>query len=391
MQLFISWLILRILTSFFAAVFSTYRPLSALEQATLLWPPSQPVQTWLERVLVAPWLRWDAEWYLRIVTHGYNSQDGTAAFHPLYPWLATILYRSGVDPLVSLWIIASIASLILFYVYHKLACLDLNDSDAYFSTMLLFFTPVALTLFAPYTEPLFLIWGILCLFWARKGSWWLAGLAGGLAVLTRQQGLFLIVPLAWELWQAANYNLRRALRQWRDWLSLILIPFSMALWLAYRVLVLNDSNIDLSSINAAIYSILISPSASKVASIQGFIAPWRAMWLAAEKLILSPDPDIWADMLLGICFLVLIVISWKNMRVSYKLYTLVITLVSFSCYTGPVHPYMGLPRHLLLAFPVFISAAPSIRNPKLRIMLLATSLAGFVYLLLLYVLKAWVP
>ena len=45
------------------------------------------------------------------------------------------------------------------------------------------------------------------------------------------------------------------------------------------------------------------------------------------------------------------------MTISYRIYSLTMTWLAFSYYTGPYYPYMGLPRHLLLAFPVFIGLA----------------------------------
>lgn len=50
------------------------------------------------------------------------------------------------------------------------------------------------------------------------------------------------------------------------------------------------------------------------------------------------------------------VFAWRYMRNSYRAYSLIIIRVAFGYHTGMLvsTPYMGLPRHLLLAFPVFI-------------------------------------
>lgn len=79
------------------------------------------------------------------------------------------------------------------------------------------------------------------------------------------------------------------------------------------------------------------------------------------------------------------------MRMSYRIYSVLITLVSFSYYTGPTHPYMGLLRHLYLAFPVFIGAAPILNRPWKRALTLGLSFIGSMYLVMVYVLEAWVP
>jgi hypothetical protein len=51
---------------------------------------------------------------------------------------------------------------------------------------------------------------------------------------------------------------------------------------------------------------------------------------------------------------------------------------------------MGLPRHLLLAFPVFIGAAPVFAVGKRR-HLAALFFPALIFLVVAYVLEAWVP
>src|SRR5512147_41972 len=81
------WLGLRVLMSLWAALVSPLRPLTDLEDKIALWPPVAPLGAWLERVLLAPWQRWDVDTYLWIVERGYRADDGSAQFHPLLPWL----------------------------------------------------------------------------------------------------------------------------------------------------------------------------------------------------------------------------------------------------------------------------------------------------------------
>jgi hypothetical protein len=81
--------------------------------------------------------------------------------------------------------------------------------------------------------------------------------------------------------------------------------------------------------------------------------------------------------------LVLLGLAW--------LYALAIVLVSFGYYTGPLYPYMGLPRHLLLAFPVFIGLGPVFRQRLLRLCMVTFGLLGMLFLLLQYVIEGWVP
>ena len=95
--------------------------------------------------------------------------------------------------------------------------------------------------------------------------------------------------------------------------------------------------------------------------------------------------------MLALAFLVAVVVSWRYIRTSYRIYTATILLLSFSYYTGPVHPYMGLPRHLLLAFPVFIGLAPWIREQRMQTPVMVLGGLGWFFMLMLYVLETWVP
>jgi hypothetical protein len=246
-------------------------------------------------------------------------------------------------------------------------------------------------LFAPYSEALFLTWAVLCLLWARQHKWWLAGIAGALATLTRQQGIFLTIPLALELWEASGYSARQSIKNWRNYLALIITPLGMLVWLFYRAVALSDLSVSFHNINSLVYSLLISPSASKVVTVQQFTWPWRVLGIAFKKLFTAPDIDIIVDILLALWLMAMLGLAWRSMRTSYRLYCLTIAWISFSYYTGPVHPYMGLPRHLLLAVPIFLGQASRITRPWARLCATMFGLAGMMMLLFLYVLEAWVP
>jgi len=391
MHIFILWILLRILTSILAAFVSEVKPGSPIETSVEILPASAPTAQWVDRTFLSPWLRWDAEWYQQIVTHGYSAMDGTAQFHPLYPWLATPLARAGLSPLLALMVITALAGLALFYSFLKLAQMDLVAKDAFFALLLFAFSPPAFVLFAPYPEALFLLFAVLCLFFARRGAWWLACTMGGLATLTRQQGIFLLIPVVWELWEQKKHQSNHLLKQWRDWLALFLIPAGYGIWIIYRAFFLSDWQINFSSAQDFIYSFFISPSATQVVQSQEFIWPWQALYFSLSKLVARPDIDLWVNISAGLAFLLLLGFAWKQMRTSYRLFALVITWISFSYYTGEIHPYMGLPRHLYLAFPVFIGLAGRIRKPWLRLLSVGISAITIAFFVVIYVTNTWVP
>jgi hypothetical protein len=391
MQVLLLWIILRFVTSAIAGLVSEIKPIVPIEGIIHFLPPTLPISQWFERSFLSPWMRWDALWYQRIVVQGYGPSDGTAQFHHLFLWLATPLAKIGFSASLSLLLISSISGVMLFGVIRKLMLLDIIKADARFGLLLFACAPMSFILFAPYPEALFLLFAVLCLYWCRKKQWWWAGLAGGLATLTRQQGIFLSFPMAWELWEDSGRLLNKSLKRWKTWIAIGLIPLGMILWLGYRGIVLGDLKPDFSNIQAFIYSFLISPSASQVVYTQQFLWPWQAFYLSIQKIFTQPDIDIWDNIILGILFLLVLAVTWKKMRISYRIYSLVIALVSFSYYTGSIHPYMGLPRHLFLAFPIFIPLTPIIKKSWIRLLAISISLLGMLFLLTLYTLNSLVP
>lgn len=347
------------------------------EKAIQLWPPTHPYEAWAERTVVAPWQRWDAHYYVDIVARGYRSDDGTAQFHPLFPLLAKPFFWS---PSLGLLIVSSLASLLFMLVFYRLAEMDIPNAETATRLMLAF--PVSFILFAPYTESLWLLFAALTFWWARKNRWWAAGACGGLAVLARQQGIFLIVPLAYELWKQRD-------RRWQAWIALCLIPLALISWVAYRSLFLSDVHPDFSSFNSLLYTTILAPSANKVVEIQAMLPPWESLWRAIATTAQSPTRGNVLNLVLGSVMVILAVLAWPRISVSYRILTVILFLVAFSYYTGPETPYMGLPRHLLLAFPIFIGSAPVLERFKGPIA--AIFMFSMLFLTLCYAFQAWVP
>ena len=385
------WGILRVITSVWVALVSSLVPLTTLESTIPLWPPTSPWMEWVTRVIVSPWLRWDALWYARIVSQGYQSGNGTTAFHPLYPWLATPLSWIGFNSGFSLLVVSSVCTLLLLYFLKRLGEHDLSREDSQNGALLFIFFPLSCILFAPYTESLFLLCSVVCIYYARRRIWWIAGFMGALASLTRQQGVFLVIPMVWELWEENKHLLRSIMTQWRKLIYIALCPGGLLFWMFYRWLTLKDLKPDLTNVNSLIFSLLISSSQREIVPAAKFVWPWQAMGNALVKAWQKPDVDILTNLGFGIFFLLLCIIAWRKMCISYQLYTFVIVLVSLSDQTGINHPYMGLPRHLFLAFPVFIGLSAKVKRPWQRLLWSGMGIMGILFLLFQYSLESWVP
>lgn len=372
------WLVLRIVSFVVAAL------------ALLYESSGRPRRSLREHILL-PWFSYDTEYYLQIVRSGYQAADITAGFHPLYPWIAKLVNLLIHDPLASLLIVTSCAGLLLTGAFYQLAKQDHSADAAWTATSLLLCWPVTIAIFAPYTEALYLLLTTACLLAAGLKRYWLAGLIGGLAALTRQQGIFLVLPLAWEIWEGSNRNWRLLVKQWPNWFATLLVPAGYAFWIAYRAIAINDFNPNFSSPQQFIYSVMVSPKHYQVFAEQQFLPPWMAIWKAVR--ILWQGGMHWSaygDAFLGIVFIAMFAVAWRHLRTSHRIYCLAIVLIALSLHTGAsVNPYTSLPRHLLAASPVFIGLAAAYRFQRLGFVLLVLALCQAL-LLCCFVWQTWV-
>ncbi len=385
----ILWVILRLLISLFALIFSSLKPMTMLEKSLPAWPILL-TNNWFSRVFLDPLIRWDVQWYIRIVSQGYQPADGTAQFHPAFPLLASLFASLGLNPALSLMLVSSGACMLFFYQFRQLALTELSIEETQQSLILMAFWPMSFILFVPYTEALFAVFSASCLLFCHKRYWLWAGLAGAGAVLTRQQGILLLLPLAWGLWKASDQNIRFAWKNRWQWFFLSFIPLAYLAWIGYRGLILNDFHWNLTHPEDIITKLLVSPSAVEVVEYK-ILWPWQTLDFAFRKLITAPDVDIWTNLLFGCAFLLVSILSWKFLKPIYRGYVAAILLISMTFYTGPVHPLMGFVRHMWLAFPVFIGLVKVIDRPWKRLIYSSIGFIAMIFLLCLYSFEAWVP
>lgn len=187
----------------------------------------EPWYTGAPALVDASW-RWDSGWYGTIMRQGYDNGHGVA-FFPLYP----LLVRGLLVVVPDAWVyvlgvlvnhILFAAGLVLVWLYA--ASLG-GRAIARRAIIWLSLFPTSYFFSAAYSEPLFLLLGAGTLLLSQRGRFAAAGLAGGLATLTRPTGIILAIPCLVDLIRRRDIGWRRRL------LPFLLIPMGSVSYLAY--------------------------------------------------------------------------------------------------------------------------------------------------------------
>jgi len=309
---------------------------------------------WAYRLL-GVWERFDTLWYLEISRHGYARPD-SVVFFPLFPLLIRIL-SFVMSPLAAALVISTVAAFFMFWGLQKLLLLDLPGETV--NRCLLFFAlwPSAFILFAGYPESLLIALMIWSVWFARGGRWWLAGLLGLLAGLTKAAGFCIVVPLvvlAFKEWR------------WRTWPSLLPI------------------------LAAPMMTLIIMLSGYSLAS-DAYPKHWRTeiafplltLWESLRATFTNFD----AVLLLNLAALTAVFVPAfvRRIRIEYTLFNLAALLMFLTKKTDPL--LQSSVRYVLAAFPAFASLALFLRHPFL--VALGFLVMSFLQLALLWSFFEW--
>jgi len=185
-----------------------------------------------------PWLKiwnqWDAIHFLRLAEFGYSAADKFKAwFYPFYPWCVRAFSYIGGDFLTASFVVSGIALLFVVVILRRVATVEWNATIARRTVYFFLIFPTAFYLHIGYTESLFLVLAVASIFAARKERWWLAGVLGAFAWMTRANGIILLPTLAVEA--AHQWT---TIRRWRwRWLWIAVVPagFAVYLFLNWRI------------------------------------------------------------------------------------------------------------------------------------------------------------
>jgi hypothetical protein len=153
------------------------------------------------------WYRWDSVHYSYLAMHGYTDWWRTV-FFPLFPLLERYVALVVGDPFIAGLVISNVAGLGMLIALYRLVEEDFDSERAYRTALYLSVFPTAFFFAAAYTEALFLLLALLSFYCMRRGNWWLAGVFGFFATLTRSTGLLLLFPFCYEYLRQHQFKLK---------------------------------------------------------------------------------------------------------------------------------------------------------------------------------------
>jgi hypothetical protein len=334
------------------------------------------------------WNRWDAPHYLDIAVHGYMAYDPGITptyskfgdldlyivFYPVYPWLVGAVNWIVDQPVVSSFLVTGVASLFVAPLLYRLVRLEEGPAVAMRAGWFLLIFPTAYFLHIGYTEAVFLALTLGSFLAARTGRWWLAGALGGLAALTRVNGLVLIPALVAE---AATQWFERPPEERKlrlEWLAIGLVPVGFAVYLGLNLAVYDDAFAFLRIQEEHWYKSLAPPWEGVTVALR-----WFEVGTPDEQLTHGGMELIFAG--IGLVGLVHAAFRFRAswfawMAGNWILFISTAFLVS-------------VPRYALTLFPIFASMALATRRPAALVVVSIASIAAFTYFAVRFATGAW--
>lgn len=334
--IFITSRLILILGVFFAAKFIPENPIAGTWNAN---------SSWYHYLL-----RYDAGWYVRIVTRGY-SYDGNdlvpqpVAFFPLYPLISRIPgFFFGINEYASLLIVSNLAIVIAIPLFFKLIEEDYGRQVAFYTVALICFFPASLFFSSGYTESLAFLLIVSFFLLLKREHYLLAASCAGLATATRSTAIVLLAPLAWEIWQRFSKNPQRLAVYAVS--GLAIATSGLWLYMIYLWAAFNHPLAFMTNERAWHHgSGGVGSNFFQVITLQPFYALTDIIQAGPTPTALEP----WF-FLLALC---LLVFFRKMLSTSYFVFGLGLLLLPYFTLSG-VWGFQSFARYLLPAFPVFI-------------------------------------
>jgi len=294
------------------------------------------------------WANFAGSDFIDLARQGYGPslKPATYIFFPLFPWLIGTVNQIFHNYLASGLIISHLSLIAALYFLYKLIKLDYKDDIAKLSLIILIIFPTSFFFGSVYTESFFLLLVILSFYFARKNLFFLACLMALFASATRIAGIFVWPALIWEIWQGHQSRKEKE-------------GFDSALvWLALPPLgLLSYMKFLYSKTGDALFFLKVTPDFGPNLVISKLILLHQVFYRYIKMVVFSSHTDITfaviiLELIVGTAFLLLTIVAFKKMRLSYAIYMLLSYLIP--TFTGT---FATQPRYVLTAFPAFILIA----------------------------------
>lgn len=321
------------------------------------------------------WAHFDGEHYARLASNGYLNPPNnmSPAFFPLYPLLMrgfAALFGGPISiEVLALWglLVSLLVLPFAMYFVYRIAEQEAGVRAAQGAVLALAFFPTTFYLNATYTESLFLALSAGAIWAARvRKDLFLACLFAGLATSTRNVGVFLVLPLAYEWSRNFGYY-----RWWRG-SYLALAPSGLVAYMGYQWWKFGSPFLfytDQKDWNREATGPLLTISNAWHEAWDGvgwlFDPPIRIVDLKPDQLIMQLNS---ANSTYNFVFLILaVVLLVAGLRVlSPGLWAYAFLVSIFPSFFGaPGTTLMGLSRYVLVAFPLFIVLGALLKNRAL--------------------------
>ncbi len=262
-------------------------------------------------------------------------------------------------------------------IIYRLIVDAVGDHAAQRTLLYLCIFPTAFSFFVSYNEALYLLLVTGTFLAIQRQNWWLAGLVGLLATLTRLDGIFLVIPYLYELWmqRISPGSYFRALLY--TLLPVILIPLGTTIYAIYCWQAFGDPLAFVKTSGAWSHSL---------------IWPWQAL---SELFWAHPQPFgsvAQASLLLNLSamlgFTLLAILGWRKIRASYSIWQCCLLLFMLETLgIGNTGNLLSNQHFVLMLFPGFLTLAllgkqyPGLHYALLSIFPALQAILGITFLL----------
>lgn len=312
------------------------------------------------------WKRWDALHYVNLAELGYSGyvEDGKhlfLVFFPLYPWLMRLVSTITGNTMAAGLLISFLTYAGGCVYLYKLAAWEWGVGAARRAVLFLSVFPYAFFFGGIMTESLFLFTTAAGLWYIRRHRWWLAGLFGVLAAMTRMHGILLIGAAAAELVEdRGRFDWREIVRR----LPALLLPvLGTLIYLGLNWRVGGDP---------------FTFTVMQEHWSQGFCWISDTLWYVLQNALSYPAAEVryqlWIPtIVLFPIFFALVFYARKRFRSMYVLYAFVYLVLNYS-----LSWLLSAGRYLSCGLPFFLFAAGlTERRRWLTILMTAVMSVGF--------------